>query len=262
MTIRDGLALDHLYVSIPEKDFNTLALIFASQPGINREKVQAGDNGWEGLYAYTRAGGYFEFLRGTHRQGSLGIAISSYVSHAMDARKLREELPELLWKTGTRTLEDGKPWFDFLSLGDYLSHETTLFNAWIMHYHQNHWVPSRRRQPRAIDGLVELHVDAGIGQRTEIELKGAWLPGTNLGESCDEMVQVLPDRDGGDVRVRITFKDDLKGFHFRSLTFLPTREATWKSCRHGSWEIDCLDGQVRLNYRCPNMGVDVDSCKD
>lgn len=118
MTIRDGLALDHLNASIPAEDFETLALVLAGQPGINREKVQAGDNGWEGLYAYTRAGGYFEFLRGTHRQSGLGIAISSYVSHAMDARKLREELPELPWKTGTRTLENGQPWFDFLSLGN------------------------------------------------------------------------------------------------------------------------------------------------
>lgn len=47
MSIRDGLVLDHLYVAIPEVDFETLSQLLGGRPGIVRNAIKSGNDAWK-----------------------------------------------------------------------------------------------------------------------------------------------------------------------------------------------------------------------
>lgn len=245
MAIRDGLVLDHLYVSIPEDDFDSLASVLASHSGIDRKVVNAGDASWEGIYAHHRIGSYFEFLRG-RRDGGFGIAISAARQHTMDARKIVGDLPDLQWQKGTRYRLNNEPWFDWLSLGDYLHHETTMFNAWIMFYHQIHLVPERARLTPSLDSLSKIELIAGMSVREEITRNGIWLPGTRRVDDPSGLVLVLPDRDSSPVEVRIAFEEERSGFTLRSLTWWRARGASWVEKTLGPWRLGVDHDQITL----------------
>jgi hypothetical protein len=246
VSIRDGLVLDHLYVAIPEVDFETLSQLLGGRPGIVRNAIKSGNDAWEGLYARSRTGAYFEFLRG-RREGGLGIAFSAPYGNYLDVRRIRDELSDLAWRSGTRVWADGAPWFDWLSLGDYLDVEKTRFNAWLMHYHPSHVVPARRREQPSIDSFVELEVAAGRKLEAEIERLGSWLPGTRRSQA-DGLVLEVPDRDGGVVTVRIAFDGAGRDFRLRTMRWWPTRDTAPIEGEVGAWSLRSEAGQVILSY--------------
>jgi hypothetical protein len=116
-----------------------------------------------------------------------------------------------------------------------------------MHYHQFHLLPKVAPTQPVIDSLVELHVSADLLMRDEIISKGAWIPGERR-ETPSDLELLLPDRDGGDFLMRVSFDNNEKGFKFKSLSWWPSRGAVWQPNQIGNWRINEFNGIVRLDY--------------
>lgn len=206
MSVKFGLALDHFYVGIEAEAFDLLVPWIKDISGVKHSTARTGEDEWEGLYFSTRTNAYFELLR-ARREGCIGIAFTSVSPFYLDARKIAEELPDLPWNTGTRINPDGKPWFDWFTLGDYLNvNPSTPCNVWLMHFHMHHREWKFRRPKTAFDAITEISVTACREMREEISRSIPWTP-TRVVEGDQENLYLIPDRDESEVRLQVRFQD-------------------------------------------------------
>jgi len=203
MGVRESLVLDHFYLGLAEADFDRLIQLKDLLGATSHAKVVTKGDAWEGVYVGCRTRTYFEVLR-DRRHGGFGICLSPYNLLSVDANRIREDLPEFPWRHGTRVADDGQPWYDWLATCDYLDHRNTVFNAWIMKYHQSHRDWTRPIPRPSVDRFERVHLRVGRDHRAAIELTSAWFPGQRLiseeGARFD-----FPDREGSPFSVRIDF---------------------------------------------------------
>lgn len=216
MSVKYGLALDHIYMGLEDAAFDLLVHWITQLRGVTHSLIRSGDEQWEGIYFSTRTNAYFEFLR-KRREGCIGIAFSSISPFYLDARKIVDELPELPWRNGSRVTAEGKPWFDWFSVCEYLNvNPSTPCNVWLMHYHMNHYDWKSRRPKLSLDAITDVAFTGSLAMREEIQRVIPWTP-IRIEEGSDENIYYMPDRDESELRVRVRFEDfqDASGHPFK-----------------------------------------------
>ncbi|MCM2279138.1 MAG: hypothetical protein NDJ89_13765 [Oligoflexia bacterium] len=248
MGIENQLVLDHFYISLDAESFDSLLPLTAGLKNAVHSKVQTDNGSWEGIYIKCRTGCYFEILK-ERRPGGLGIAISPIYPHYVDAAKICERYPALPWRSGTRRLPDGQPWFDWLTLGDYLNIEDTFFNSWLMKYHLSH----RDNRPEVarctIDRYCRLELRLGIENLEALKQLGAWLPGRQRLSETKYLLE-LPDRDGNDLQIAINLIPGASRFKFLSIDMELSRGEAVPKMELGRFKAHgTKQGRLRLETR-------------
>ncbi len=247
MAVRNRLVLDHFYIGLDDDAFEKLLPLTQLFKNCEHSKVTSGAESWEGIYLQSRTGAYFEIVRDREVHG-LGLALSAAKPQYTDTRKIVEELPELPWKTGTRVDEGGAPWFDWITLSDYLDIHATFFNAWIMNYRFNHRDSSHTVSPCSVDRFKEIHLDLGRDNVSEVERLSSWLPGTR--EIKENLIQFeLPDREGSSFIVFIHLVDGKSQFRFKSLDLALAHGQNVESKKLGTFLLEQHGDAIRLLSR-------------
>lgn len=134
MSLANRLSLDHFYISLSASDVLKIEKHLQNF-NAKHEIVRSGDDSWSGHYIHSRIGEYFEILEET-RKGGFGLAYSATHPAYFDTKKIIDDLP-WDWKSGERKNQNGEPWFDWYSTGNYLD-QSEIFNVWVMDYHRSH----------------------------------------------------------------------------------------------------------------------------
>ncbi len=215
---RTHLVLDHFYISLEPNDFLPFietANFFSRCEHIH---VKSSDDAWEGVYLSSKTGAYFEVLN-ERRLGGLGIAFRSKSQNEWNIRNILKELPLLKWKFGTRSTAKGDPWFDWVSLGDYLDVYKTWFNTWMMHYYPSDKPKDENSSVFSVSRFLALEMIVGRDHLSLIQELSSWFPGGKKFLD-DQIVFSLTDRDGSLFEIYLKLKDGADRFQFKRLSFV------------------------------------------
>ncbi len=237
MSIVNGLALDHFYFGLTEKQFQDLKTIFTPLNGIDHSVKKSGDDTWEGLYFRTRIGSYIEFLRDS-RIDSFGLAISGFKSQYINPMLIREEFPTYPWQTGERFWENGTPWFDWLSQVDTSAETIHYFYTWIMKYHSSHIISDKPPARRLIDSTCRVEIASHPSMIELIQAQEFWLPGRfSLNNDSKGGLLLIRDKDATEIEFSILFDESVTGFKFQNMQLRLARGQTIKNTKNDTWEV-------------------------
>ncbi len=214
MSVRDYLALDHFYIAFPPEEFEKLLPLTSILRNCFHFKVKSGNDSWEGIYMQNRTGSYWEIVKDSKVNG-FGAAFSAFALPGVDVRQIIKEMPALAWKKGTRLTPEGVPWFDWLSLGEYLDIYKTFFNVWIMHYHTQLKRPFNPPDSN-INRFSKIHLTLGQAHKKIVKALSEWLPGTRFINE-KQVKFVVPNRDRNDFEILIELIPGDGRFEFKSL---------------------------------------------
>ena len=206
--IKDGLCLDHFYVSFSPKEIKELKFLTKSLSRCVYRRVRSGNSSWAGIYPGSNIGSYFEMI--AHGPGitPLGIAASSANLQYLDARKIRSEMPHLPWMKGKRLWKKTKKtWFEWVGLKARkgTSLEEDGITTWIMHYGQIHDPKRNKVSQASIDRFSRLVVEMGENYRDSLKYHTQWLPGSHTFLKKSGLIEI-PDRDRGTFLIEIKFR--------------------------------------------------------
>lgn len=203
--------LDHFYIGVSSFEFQPLLPIANALQGCQHLVVQSGNDSWEGIYLFSNAGPYFEILNERRNQG-LGIAFCT----TSETRQIIARMSDLPWKSGTRHRANGSPWFDWLSLGEYLNVKETWFNAWIMRYCESS--KPRTAPAFSIKRFLSLKMSLGNERLDEMKSLARWFPEPFEMENSRVTV-FIADRSGDRLKIEIQLVTGNEKFTFHSIDF-------------------------------------------